>query len=147
LFLFNTSNYYGYRDKKFVLGVSLAFLQSLVQNSSEKARGLLGKCIEPMLSPKPSFLGFPGNNTQSGYYIRSDLITREEIKDIDQLLKDFHIVLENTRILKNRPDPTTGIVEYKVLQASTEETDTKIIRNLESGSTVRVSKGDYAESL
>lgn len=141
LFLFNQGNYYGYGDKKFVPGVPAEFLKGLASKASSRAKTLLDDSIGPMLSSQPGSLGYPGKKSQSGYYLGDVSISKDEVHEVDELLKENGIHPENTRVLKQDSK------SIRVLQACTKTGEPKDLGETSSGLHVSIEKGDYADTL
>jgi dipeptidyl-peptidase III len=103
-----------------------------------------------MLSPTPGNLGFPGPNTQSGYYPPPTTsggvpISTEDVKRVSELMIKKSIGVENTRIRKVVQENKTF---FTILQASVETDDSpQFVGDLTTDSTVHLMRGDHSKEL
>ncbi|KAK6507658.1 hypothetical protein TWF481_006083 [Arthrobotrys musiformis] len=145
LFLCNLGNYYGEGDQKFVPGVSEETLRKIA-NISPSTSQALEKVIGPMISELPHSIGFPSDTEQSSYYPGDEIISREEIAAVSEIMGKQLIEPENTRLRKIIEN---GQTIFELLQASSEKDKTaepEYIMNSPEA-VLRVVKGDHAEEL
>ncbi|KAI0202477.1 peptidase family M49-domain-containing protein [Astrocystis sublimbata] len=138
-FLCNVGNYYGEGDQKFVPDLSAETLRRIADVSPEtKAR--LEKIIDPLLAIPPYSLGYPDENTQSGYYIsdRNNSITPEDRQKVSTIMHLKRIEPDNTRFRKIMRD---GQPVLQILRAS----GRKKVLPLEDG--IELHTGDHSQEV
>ncbi|PON21540.1 dipeptidyl-peptidase 3 [Trichoderma gamsii] len=142
MFLCNLGNFYGEGDQKFVPDVPAEALRKLAGISPETKTGL-DKIIDPLLAVPPFSLGYPGNNTQSGYYPTKEPITRDDIAKVSDVMNKKSIGPENTRIRKVLKDCKPVL---QLLQASAE---TDLLENGDNqlADGILLIRGDHSEEL
>lgn len=117
-----------------------------VASTSKQAGTILASIEEPMFATQPSSLGFPGDKTQSAYYLGDHKLSPDEISHVSQCLEANSILPENTRIQKILEDDK---VVYQVHQASIEKETgsqhTFEMPNLKG--TIRLVRGDHCNEL
>lgn len=97
-FLSNVGNYFGAGDQKFVPAVDDAVLHALSRGSDRLSE--LYEAISDAIRMRPPFsLGYPGESTQSSYYL-GPAITEQEIAAVTRVLEQNSIFPENTRLRK-----------------------------------------------
>ncbi|KAJ8121468.1 hypothetical protein ONZ43_g2085 [Nemania bipapillata] len=107
-------------DQKVIPGISENALRKMASISPE-ASAKLERIIIPMMKVQPSSLGYPGERSQSNYYLGDDKITKEEIEAISSMMQANGIAPENTRLLKHTVE---GVLEqesfdvFEIIQAS-----------------------------
>ncbi|GES66670.1 hypothetical protein ATETN484_0016021700 [Aspergillus terreus] len=136
-FLSNLGNFYGEGDQKFVPDLSVEALQKIA-NISAKAKVGLEKVIGPVVAVPPFNFGYPDKNAQSSYYPGPELISKEEIAKVSEVMEKHSIGPENTRIRKLVED---GKATYHLLQASAETG----LHELADG--IFLARGDHCEEL
>ncbi|GAB1211055.1 hypothetical protein ATERTT37_000167 [Aspergillus terreus] len=136
-FLSNLGNFYGEGDQKYVPDLSVEALQKIA-NISAKAKVGLEKVIGPMFAVPPFNLGYLDKNAQSSYYPSPELISKEEIAKVSEVMENHSIGPENTRIRKLVED---GKPTYHLLQASAETG----LHELADG--IFLARGDHCEEL
>ncbi|PKK46044.1 hypothetical protein CI102_9975 [Trichoderma harzianum] len=141
-FLCNLGNSYGEGDQKFVPDLSAEALGKLA-GVSPKTKAGLDKIIDPLLAVPPFSLGYPGKNTQSGYYPTEEPITRDDIAKVSDIMNKKSIGPENTRVRKVLKD---GKPVLQLLQASAETHLPKNGDN-ELADGVFLVRGDHSEEL
>lgn len=92
-----------------------------------------------MLAVPPFSLGYPGDRTQSAYYLSPEPISKDEISRISKVMNKHSIGPENTRIWKQIEH---GRPVYHLLQASAKSGDPT-----ELAEGVFLVKGDHSEEL
>jgi dipeptidyl-peptidase-3 len=132
----------GEGDQKFVPNLNVEALQR-ISNISEKTEIDLENVIESILAVPPFSLGYPGKNTQSAYYPGSELISKEEIAKVSEVMEKQSIGPENTR---NREVIEDGKPIYQLLQASA-ETDIPANDPPELADGIFLVRGDHCEEL
>lgn len=103
----------------------------------------MDKIIDPLLAVPPFSLGYPGKNTQSGYYPTEEPITRDDIAKVSDIMNKKSIGPENTRVRKVLKD---GKPVLQLLQASAETHLPKNGDN-ELADGVFLVRGDHSEEL
>lgn len=94
-----------------------------------------------MLAVPPFSLGYPGENTQSGYYPTEEPITQDDIAKVSDIMNTKSIGPENTRVRKVLKD---GKPVLQLLQASA-EIDKNGDNELADG--IFLVRGDHSEEL
>jgi len=97
-----------------------------------------------MFSMPPYAIGYPGDRTQSGYYL-GDRVSPDELTKVSKVLEEHSIEPENTRLRKHAEGPE---VVYDILQASVEKD--KSPRELKApglNAKVRVIRGDHVDEM
>lgn len=131
----------GVGDRKVVPNVTPGALRKIAE-VSPTATDALEKIIEPMFAVPPYHLGYPGETTQSSYYLGDD-ITIEEIGTVAKVMEKYSIEPENTRVRKAVED---GTAIFDVVQASVEHTAPIPLERHEEA-VFRISRGDHATEL
>jgi dipeptidyl-peptidase III len=138
-----TRSFQGKNQMKFAPDIELSVLRKLAGRSANLTS--LFAQIETQISARPPFhLGFPGEQTQTMYYL-GPAIKESEVAQVSKALESRDIQLDNTRIRKTG-DPDG----YDILVASVRKSDTPIWAfPLSDTSTaqVRVVYGDHATHL
>ncbi|EAU29635.1 predicted protein [Aspergillus terreus NIH2624] len=115
-FLSNLGNFYGEGDQKYVPDLSVEALQKIA-NISAKAKVGLEKVIGPVFAVPPFNLGYPDKNAQSSYYPGPELISKEEIAKVSEVMENHSIgdqrILGFGNLWKTENPPT---ICYKLLQ-------------------------------
>lgn len=139
-FLSNVGNYYGSGDQKFVPRMNSQALAAIASQTPALQK-LHGEFHDRVFATPPYSLGFPGDVSQSSYYL-GERISREEIALVSQALDAASIFPENTRIEKLRPNV------YQVLQASIDSTGALQRVDVPDPSIeVHLVRGDHAADL
>ena len=119
-----------------------------ITSKDPRTKQLAHDCLESMLSPELSMLGYPSATTQSSYY--PNFIKTQEVRKVSEMTIRTSIGVENTRILRRAPDDQELAESFDVLQASIEQdAEPRIIGNLglKKGAPVRVVRGDHSSDL
>ncbi len=103
----------------------------------------MDKIVNPLLAVPPFGLGYPSTNAQSGYYPGDELITRDEIAKVSEVMNKKSIGPENTRIRKVIKD---GKPVFQLLQASA-ETGPLENGHDELADGVLLVRGDHSEEM
>lgn len=103
---------------------------------STKATSLLDGIILPMLSVQPTRIGYPGEDSQSNYYLGNEKMTLEEIALVSKIMGQYNIDAKNTRLRKLIEE---GQTIFEVLQASVEPSIVTLPFKInEDGAVIRV---------
>ena len=142
-FYYNSSNYMGYGDLKFIPRCSKDEVLTLLKGQKQNLTDLFNKCADGMYSTEPPSklrLGFyPGGTTT--YYEPTDF-TEEEQQGVDKILKEKGIRVENTFIIRN-----TEKNRYEVSVSSVEvDQEGKEVGEY-NGRKIYVTKGRDSETL
>ncbi|KAK0747420.1 dipeptidyl peptidase III [Apiosordaria backusii] len=147
-FLAHLGNYYvslsADGNRKVVPRVSADALRKMA-SISLATTSRLEKILGPLLAVAPYSLGFPGPSTQSAYYPGPEIITKDEIAAIAEIMEKHSIDPENTRLRKT-VERTAPL--FHILQASAESSPA--IAELPTDNhalTVRITPGDHAAEL
>lgn len=139
VFYYNTGNYLGFGDTKFVPRITKDQLREIVKDN-KKAAALLEECIDDIydLSSNKTQLGF----NPDGYtvYYQPDDFTADEAEGIDKVLKAAGVRIENTAIIRHAD-------KYEVAVASIEVDKAGQKVGTFNGKDVYVTKGRSSEAL
>lgn len=112
---------------------------------SPRLKALHEDIVIPMMAKPPFSLGFPSDLAQSAYYPGNQLMNKDEIALVSQVLEDRSIYPENTRIQKLQ---TLEQPIFEVLQASVHKDNSAQEFSLgDSKGTLRIIRGDHAKEL
>ncbi|KAI1260484.1 peptidase family M49-domain-containing protein [Xylariaceae sp. FL1019] len=139
-FLSNVGNYFGSGDQKFVPQISREALKALASRTPSLTK-LFERFQDEIFAIPPHTLGFPSASAQSSYYI-GDMMSRDEIVQVTDILDSKSVFPENTRIEK------TGPLSFRVLQASVDiSEEDSLLSAPDSSIEVHLVKGDHSPSI
>ena len=138
-FYYNSGNYLGFGDTKFVPRLTKEQLREIVKENAHVSK-LLDECIEDIydVSGPKSQLGF--NPDGCTVYYQPDDFTQSEAEGIDQVLKAAGVRIENTAIIRHAD-------KYEVSVASIEVDEKGQKVGTYNGKDVYVTKGRSSEAL
>ena len=111
---------------------------------SEIASSLYEKMERPLRASLPLALGFPSEVAQSSYYPGELRISREEVRDVSNILTKLGVDPENTRLQKSIVGQKSC---FDVLQSSVEEDSHPQVIYDDSGLLIRLVRGDHKSEL
>jgi dipeptidyl-peptidase-3 len=108
------------------------------------ATSIFNEYGEAMLFSTPTHLGFPEGGVLSAYYVGNNVVTQNDLNELEPFLASVRMRTRNTRRSKSRNAERTI---FDVLVASAETEDLTQLGFLKSGSEVTATKGDHAAEL
>lgn len=131
----------GSGDQKFTPQVDRHVLQTLA-SMSPKLKSLYQNFSHAILAIPPYSLGYPGETSQSSYYLGDENIQKSDIAEVSKVLEQNSIFPENTRIKKLDEKN-----EFHLLQASVGVGEVAQFSIPGRESTVKLVRGDYSTEL
>lgn len=142
-FYYNSSNYNGYGDLKFIPRCTKDEVLTLLKGQKQKLTDLFNKCADGMYSVEPPSklrLGFYPDGTTT-YYQPTDF-TEAEQQGVDKVLKEKGIRIENTFIIRNAQKN-----RYEVSVSSVEVDEEGKEVGEYDGKKIFITKGRNSETL